>query len=145
MSRVLDEHREYLDDPLRVEAYRRAISQVVRPGDVVVDIASGTGILGLLACQAGAARVYSIDDGEITEVARRIVERTPFAERITIIRSRVEFAEIPEQADVAVLDQAGHFGFEAGLIELLDDARRRFLKPTGRSIPEAITLILAPV
>ena len=65
MSLELDQHRHFLKDEHRINAFRSAIAEVVRPGDVVVDLGSGTGVLGLLACQAGAGRVYSIDDGGI--------------------------------------------------------------------------------
>src|SRR6185312_3485573 len=41
-------------------------------------------------------------------------------------------------------DAAGRFGFEAGLIGMFGDARRRFLKPGGRIIPSSVTLHLAP-
>ena len=76
MSQVLDEHRHYLADQARTAAYRQAISEVVRPGDVVLDLGEGTGLLGLLACQAGASRVYSIENGGVIELARRAEELT---------------------------------------------------------------------
>src|SRR5262249_6215511 len=47
--------------------------------------------------------------------------------------------------DLIVTDLAGRFGFEAGLIEKLGDARRRFLKPGGRLIPSDVALAVAPV
>ena len=55
MSMILDEHRQYLSDETRLGLFRKAIHKVVRPGDVVVDLGCGTGILGMLAWQAGAA------------------------------------------------------------------------------------------
>ncbi|MGA9721862.1 MAG: hypothetical protein WBQ86_05380 [Candidatus Binatus sp.] len=57
MSLILDEHREYLNNRPRVSAFERAISEVVRPGDVLLDSGSGTGIPELFALKALASRV----------------------------------------------------------------------------------------
>ena len=76
MSSVIDEHRTYLSDHARLAAYTAAIYEAVRPGDVVLDLGCGTGILGLLACRAGAARVYAIDSTGMIEVARRLADET---------------------------------------------------------------------
>jgi hypothetical protein len=145
VSLVLDEHRQYLADRARVDAFAAALGALVRPGDVVLDLASGTGILGLLACQAGAAKVYAIEIGSIVEVARQIARDNGFGDRIISIHDMVERASLPEPVDLIVTDGAGRFGFEAGLIEHLSDARRRFLKPDGRVIPSSVTLSVAPV
>src|SRR5919112_4705572 len=69
VSLIVDEHREYLSDSTRLTVFRRAIRECVPPGAVVADIGSGTGILGLLACEAGAARVYSIEATGMIEIA----------------------------------------------------------------------------
>jgi protein arginine N-methyltransferase 1 len=83
MSEVLDEHRLYLSDAVRVRAYERAICAIVRPGDVVLDLGAGTGVLGLLACRAGARRVYAVDGGGILGVARALARANGVADRIT--------------------------------------------------------------
>src|SRR5215218_7496786 len=72
VSLVVDEHRQYLDDRVRLAAFEAAIAEAVRPGDVVVDLACGTGILGMLACRAGAGRVYAIEDQGTIELARAL-------------------------------------------------------------------------
>jgi predicted RNA methylase len=50
VSLIVDEHRQYLVDIPRLESFEHAIREVVRPGDVVLDLGCGTGILGMLAC-----------------------------------------------------------------------------------------------
>jgi protein arginine N-methyltransferase 1 len=145
VSRVIDEHRLYLRDPHRVSAYDRAIREVVRPGDVVVDLASGTGILGMLACRAGAARVYAIEEGSITGLARQIARANGFAHIITSVRGYSRLVTIPERADVVVCDQIGGFGLDAGILEFARDVRQRFLRPGGRFVPSAVELVVAPV
>src|SRR5688572_12456568 len=132
MSLIVDEHREYLADDARVSAFRHALQSVIRPGDVGLDLASGTGILGLLACQAGASRIYAIEAGEIASIAVAAAAENGYADRISVINEHSTRATLPERVDFVVTDMAGRFGFEAGLFELLRDAKRRFLKPGGR-------------
>ncbi len=145
MSLVLDEHRQYLADTARLDTFDAALRATVRPGDVVLDLASGTGILGLLACRAGAQRVYAIELGPIVELAREVARANGLADRIIAVNELASRAHLPEQVDVIVTDAAGHFGFDGGIIEMLSDARRRFLKPGGRVIPQSLTLSIAPV
>jgi protein arginine N-methyltransferase 1 len=144
VSLILDEHREYLQDASRMAAFRAALNARVQPGDVVVDLGAGTGVLGLLACEAGARRVYAIESTGMIEVARRIARASGFADRIVHVNQLSTLAELPERADGLVLDQIGHFGFEAGLFELVADARR-FLKPGAWTIPQSVDLCVCPV
>jgi SAM-dependent methyltransferase len=144
VSLVLDEHRAYLADAPRLEAFDAALRALVRPGDVVLDLASGTGILGLLACRAGARRVFAIEMGSIAELARDIARANGFGDRVVAIQELSTRATLPEPVDLIVMDAAGRFGFDGGSVETLSDARRRFLKPGGRIIPGTVTLSIAP-
>jgi protein arginine N-methyltransferase 1 len=145
LSLILDEHRQYLSDEPRVGAYRRAIIETVKPGDVVLDLGAGTGIMGLLACRAGAARVYSIEAESVIGLAREICQANGFEDRINFVKGLSTQTELPEKVDVAICDQIGRFGFEAGIVEYFHDVVDRFLKPTGALIPSRITLVVAPV
>ena len=49
---------QMVSDKIRTDAYAQALQQLIKPGDVVVDIGTGPGILALLACRFGARRVY---------------------------------------------------------------------------------------
>ena len=145
MSLVLDEHREYLSDRNRLEAYGGGIAALVKPGAVVVDLGAGTGIMGLLACRAGASRVYCIEQTSLIGLTREIFRANGFADRVTFIKDLSTYTAVPEPADVVVADQIGRFGFEAGVLEYFSDARQRFLKPGGVLIPSRIDLMVAPV
>jgi protein arginine N-methyltransferase 1 len=145
MSRQLDDHRQFLDDRCRVEAFDAAIRSAVRPGDVVIDLGCGTGIFGLLACRAGAARVYAIDQSEMAELARALAAANGFGDRVVVVRDFSMTATLPERADLVVSDQIGHFGWEAGVLEFCRDAAARLLKPGGRIIPRRVHLWLAPI
>jgi protein arginine N-methyltransferase 1 len=145
VSRVIDEHRQYLADAARVSAYASALAEVVTPSDVVLDLGSGTGILGLLAIRAGASRVYAIDGGGMAGAARAIVRENGLDGRVRVINGFSAHLDLPERADLLVTDQIGHFGFEAGIIECVADARRRLLKPAARIVPSRIDLLVAPV
>ena len=145
MSLELDEHRQYLQDRNRLDAFHRAIAELVRPGDVVLDLGTGTGVLGLLACQAGAGRVYSVDDGGIIQVARAVSAANGFQARQTFIKGLSGDVELPEQVDVVLADQIGRFGIEAGVVEDYADASRRFLKPGGVMVPGRLDLFVAAV
>ncbi|MDE3154720.1 MAG: 50S ribosomal protein L11 methyltransferase [Acidobacteriota bacterium] len=145
MSLIVDEHREYLSDEVRLAALNAAIESTVRPGDVVLDLGAGTGILGLMAARAGARHVYGLECGIIVGLACDVARANGFSDRITFIQELSTRAELPERVDVIVTDAMGRFGFEAGLLEYLPDARRRFLKPGGRTVPIGVDLWVAPV
>jgi protein arginine N-methyltransferase 1 len=145
LSLIVDEHREYLADAVRVDAFRKAIEEVVTPGDVVLDLASGTGILGLIACRAGAGRVYSVEVTDLIGLAREISRVNGFAERHRFIKGMSLDIDLPEKVDVVVCDQIGRLGPEFHLIEHLSDVRTRFLKPGGVLIPCEVSMWIAPV
>ena len=56
-----DFHTLILNDQLRMSAYQQAIHSVIKPGMVVADIGTGTGILAKWALEAGAKIVYGIE------------------------------------------------------------------------------------
>lgn len=145
MSRVLEEHIDYLSDSTRTELYRRAVAQAIRPGDRVVDVGCGVGPLGLMCLAAGAAHVYGIDHSGAIEFARETARRAGLADRYTCIASSSYTAVLPERVDVVICDHVGYFGFDYDLLGVMADSVDRFLKPGGRVIPAYIEVYAGAV
>ncbi|MFC1526597.1 50S ribosomal protein L11 methyltransferase [Candidatus Latescibacterota bacterium] len=140
----LDWHRGMLADRRRVRAFADAVQRAVRPGDVVVDIGTGSGLLALVAARAGAAQVYAIDEGPIIEAAQETAVDNGLADRIVFLRGRSPEVEIEERADLVVGEILGSFGLDEDIRRVYADARARFLKQDGRLLPDQVDLVVAP-
>jgi len=137
-------HRWMLRDVIRNEAFQRALQKVVKPGDVVLDLGAGTGLLSIFAAAAGARRVYAVERTEIADVARRMVERNGYREVIEVHQMDVETVTLPEKVDVIVSEWMGGFGVDENILPSLVIARNRWLRPGGAIIPGRVTALLAP-
>lgn len=134
-----------LRDKIRCEAYREAIRRTVKPGDVVVDLGAGTGLLSFFAIQAGARHVYALELSKVADTAAQLIEANGFRGRITLLRKNSKKAQLPERCDVLITETLSSFCFDTeNIIESVADARTRFLKPGGRIIPEAADTFLLP-
>ena len=138
-------HLSMLVDETRTGAYSQALSKVVKPGDVVVDVGCGSGILSFFACRAGARHVYAVESEAVIKIAELVAAENGLRDRITFYHDRSFNVELPEPADVIVTETMGTFGFEEGILGSLADARDRFLKKGGTLIPHGVDLFLVPV
>lgn len=141
----LSTHRFLMRDWERNEALAKAVKDIVRPGDIVVDLGAGTGFLSVLACKAGAKRVYAIERQGIADVAQRVAEANGVADRIVLIRKSSLKVKLPEKADVLISETLGHVGIDEDIVRYVSDGRRRFLKAGGKIIPSDIQVLAVPV
>jgi SAM-dependent methyltransferase len=138
-------HVGLLDDRSRTEAFLAGIRATVRPGDVVVDVGTGTGILAVAAAQAGAARVYAIEATGISSVARGVFQANGLQDRIVLVEGWSTRVKLPERADVLVSEIVGNDPFGESVLEYFADARRRLLQPRARVVPRRLRLYVTPV
>ncbi len=133
-----------VDDPHRTPLLAKAIRQTVKPGHVAADIGCGTGILSFIAAQSGAAHVYAIDcDKAALDFAKGRAKALGLSDRITFIHGLSQDVQLPKKVDLLLCEIVGSLAFDENILASLLDARRRFLKPGGRIIPEALSLFAA--
>jgi predicted RNA methylase len=146
ISNELEFHAFCLTDTgSRLDQFAAAIAARIKPGDTVVDLGAGSGILSFLACRAGARRVYAIESGESLEFARLLAARNGFLDRIEFIGKPSTQVVLAERVDAIVGDIHDTFGLQARGLMSMVDARERFLSPAGTIIPRRIRLMTAAI
>ncbi len=139
MYAELEVHRTMICDRVRTEAFRRAIDAVVRPGDIVLDVGAGSGILSVFAARAGAARVYAVERTTIAALAQELAAANGVADIVRVIQGDVMDLELPEHVDVIVSEWLGGFGIDEGMLVPVIAARDRWLRPGGVMLPGSVT------
>jgi type I protein arginine methyltransferase len=135
---------EMLADTVRVETYHRAIHRNIRPGDVVVDLGTGTGLLAFMASRAGAAKVYAVEHTDFIEVARELARHNDIT-NIEFVQTNSREFVAPEPVDVVLHEQMGDELFNENMLENLLDLRSRVLRPGGRILPGRFRLFVEPI
>ena len=134
-----------ISDRARLSAYEAALREVVRPGATVVDLGAGCGVLGLLACRMGAARVHAVEPTPIIEIARSAARANGYSDRFTFYEMQSNQVAIPARADVIVSDLRGALPVFGRHLEIIADARSRLLRSDGVLVPRRDVLYAAIV
>lgn len=139
-DRVPAWHFTMLADPTRNVLYDEAIRAAVRPGAVVLDIGTGSGLLAMIAARAGASHVYACEaEPLIAEKARDIVARNGLSERITVIgkaSSALRVGEdIPARADVLISEIVDVELLGENIVGTLDHALAELVADGAAIIP----------
>lgn len=138
------EQERMLADGARMAFYHRAITRTVRPGDRVIDLGTGTGILAGFAARCGTAKVYAVDHSEILDYAKEIAAHNGVKNITFVGRHSSEFT-LEDRVDVIVHEQMGDCLFDEAMVPNVTDLRDRLLKPGGRIVPSRFELYCEPV
>lgn len=136
-------HEVMLADRPRVDAYHEAIARHVGPGDVVVELGTGSGILSCFAAQQGPAVVHAIDHSEVIDVARQVAAANGLD--ITFHQTHSRNVSLEEPATVLIQEQIGDWVFNENMIANVTELRDRLLAPGGKILPALFDVYVEPV
>jgi len=68
-----------------------------------VEVGAGTEVFSLLACRAGARRVFAIESEDIIQFARELAVANGFCDRIEFFEGNSRVTELPERANVVIV------------------------------------------
>ncbi len=138
-------YRDLLAQRERIEAFRRAIARVVRPGDRVLDVGTGLGTFAFFAADAGATKVWGVDGDPVIATARAVARANGYAGRVELIRGWLPEIELPAPVDVIIFEDLPNRLVNTRVHGLLRAVHDRYAVPGARTVPEAAEVYLAPV
>lgn len=140
----LEQQRWMVSDESRTTAFAHAIAEAVKPGDVVIDVGAGTGVLSLLAAKAGARRVIAVERSSMAEHARRLIAHNNLQDRIEVFEGDAHDLVLDEKADLIVSEWIGHMAYVENMFDVVMAVRDAHLKTGGIMLPSAVDVMLAP-
>lgn len=135
-------HIPMINDVERNDAYDAALRRAVKPGDLVLEIGTGSGLVAMMAARAGAAKVVTCEVlPALAEAARETIAQNGYADRISVIckkSTQLELGkDLPEKADVFVSELINIGMLAPNMLQILTHARRNLVKPEGAIVPAA--------
>jgi protein arginine N-methyltransferase 1 len=110
-------------------------------------VGCGTGILSIFAAKAGAKHVYGVDNANIANFAKKIVEDNGLASKITIIKAKMEDVVLPvEKVDIIISEWMGYFLLYESMLDCVLLARDKFLvKEGGIMFPDRAVIYVSTI
>ena len=138
-----DYYRNLLYDDVRVNEFRKAIASLVNKDTVVAEIGFGLGTYSFFAAISNAKAIYAIEKADVYSIGQEIARRNNLDSKISFFNEHSKNVELPEKVDYIIMeDYTPMFAYQ-GLFETLIDSRKRFLKPSGKFIPNNFYLKFA--
>lgn len=145
IAEVQSYHLSMVADRPRNEGYATAIAKCIRPGMIVLEIGTGSGLLSILAAKAGAEHVYTVELRPVmAAIARRNVAQNGVAERVTVLGATSTDLKIgehlPRRADALLHELFDSRLVVDSLFKFVAHARAELLTPGAVLLPDRAQL-----
>ncbi|MBF0332956.1 MAG: tetratricopeptide repeat protein [Alphaproteobacteria bacterium] len=138
-------HFPMMNDTPRNEAYRAAIRRAAQRGGRLLDIGTGSGLLSMMAAEAGFQEIHTCEMvPEVAEAARAVIAANGLSDRINVIAKKSTDVkvgkDIPGPADVLVTETFDSALLGEYILPTMDHARHALLAPGAQVIPRGGSL-----
>src|ERR1044072_2390032 len=138
-------HFEMLNDEQRNAAFQRALTNLITPESVVLDIGSGTGLLAMMAAKAGAKEIITCEMvPQLAELTRDTVELNGLSDRIVTLdkksTSLVMGLQMQRKANLLVTETVDCGLLGEGIAVSIAHAKANLLTEAAKIVPCAATV-----
>jgi predicted RNA methylase len=141
-------HFQMLSDEFRMESFKKAIKEVIKPNHNVVELGSGTGIMSFLAAKQGA-KVWSVEfNPNLAFASRNFIRDNKMSSKVQIINADASNWLPPEPADVVICEMLHSALLREKQVQVIASFRNAHLKKFGTvpiMIPNATILAVQPI
>lgn len=138
--------RGMLMDSARTLGFKHAIDAVVKQGDTVVDVGSGSGILSFFSALAGASKVHGLEITSMAEEATQLARQNGLADRVEFIQGDAGEYSPTGKIDVLLGEWVGYYLIEEWKhFQAFARLRDQNLSSGGAVMPRGVKLYLCPV
>lgn len=101
-------------------------------GKTILNIRPKLAIVAVAAIREGAKHVTIVDDSNLTNYLKTVIEKNNLSEKVTIVKKSIKDEDLQlEKFDILLSDWIGSFGVNQGYVDEFVAARDRFVKPDG--------------
>lgn len=141
-------HWGIVADDTRNRLYDTALRQAITPGDRVLDIGTGSGLLAMMAARAGAGSVLACEmNTNVATLAERVIADNGLAQTVRVVpRHSQEIRlgqDMDDRVDVIVSEIVSNDLLSQDVLAVHRDVVGRLLRDGGHVIPRAISAMAA--
>lgn len=141
-------HFQMLTDTTRMDAFRTAIEQVVKPEHRVVDLGSGTGVMSFNAAKQGA-KVWAVEyNPTLVAASRKFISDNGLSDMVQIFEGDASSWLPPEPADVVICEMLHSALLREKQVQVISKFRDAHYARFGKIpqiLPNATLLAVQPV
>lgn len=142
-------HHNMLMDNRRMSGFKTAIDYVVKPGDKVLELGGGTGVLSWFAA-AKAEKVWCVEyNPDLVKEAQRFLSQNENGHKVEVVHGDA-FEYLPlEPVDVVICEMIHTAMLREKQVQVIESFKQRYLEkfggPLPKFIPEAMIMAVQPL